>query len=89
MVNKFAGSCSKCGARVAPKAGKLERVGSAWVVSHLACSVSGQAEVIEIRTSGATITRNRRGTCEDAPCCGCCGTSESAGSYLSYEDNDR
>ena len=24
------------------------------------------------RTSGGVFTRNSRGTCEDAPCCGCC-----------------
>jgi hypothetical protein len=24
------------------------------------------------RTSGGTFTRNARGKCEDAPCCGCC-----------------
>jgi hypothetical protein len=23
-------------------------------------------------STGATITQNRRGICEDAPCCGCC-----------------
>ena len=35
---------------------------------------SGKAsEVIEIRlSSGAVVTQNRRGRCEDAPCCGCC-----------------
>ena len=26
----------------------------------------------EIRTSGGTFYRNKRGVCEDAPCCGCC-----------------
>jgi hypothetical protein len=26
----------------------------------------------EIRTSGGTFYRNKRGRCEDAPCCGCC-----------------
>jgi hypothetical protein len=32
----------------------------------------GGDRVIEIRTSGGTFYRNAKGTCEDAPCCGCC-----------------
>jgi hypothetical protein len=28
--------------------------------------------VISRFNSGATVTRNARGRCEDAPCCGCC-----------------
>jgi hypothetical protein len=26
--------------------------------------------------SGAEVFRNAKGTCEDAPCCGCCGSYE-------------
>lgn len=32
----------------------------------------GGSEVYEVRTSGGTFYRNRKGICEDAPCCGCC-----------------
>ena len=72
MVNKYAGECSVCGARVPAKGGQLERDGGAWTVRHLACK-GGKAGVVEVRfSSGATMTQNRRGRCEDAPCCGCC-----------------
>lgn len=70
MVNKYPGTCGACGGRVAKNAGTLHRVGRRWVVKHLACQDA--PGVITIRTSGGTFTRNARGTCEDAPCCGCC-----------------
>ena len=70
--NRFAGTCAACGTRVAARAGTLQRVGPVWTVYHLACR-DGAAQVYEVRTSsGWTGTRNVRGRCEDAPCCGCC-----------------
>ena len=37
-------------------------------------AASGVAEPVShvFETSGGTFYRNRNGTCEDAPCCGCC-----------------
>jgi hypothetical protein len=70
--NRYAGTCAVCSTRVAARAGTLRRVGAAWTVAHLACA-SGSPQVYEVRTSsGWTGTRNVRGRCEDAPCCGCC-----------------
>jgi hypothetical protein len=36
--------------------------------------VGSAAPVVDVYrfSSGATMTRNRLGRCEDAPCCGCC-----------------
>jgi hypothetical protein len=70
--NRYAGACFICGSRVASRAGTLRRVGTAWMVAHLPCA-SGSPQVYEVRTSSGWIgTRNVRGRCEDAPCCGCC-----------------
>jgi hypothetical protein len=74
MVNKYAANCAGCGARVPANGGVL--VGSrrtGWSVFHLACKASGRSEVVEtVLSSGEVLTQNRRGRCEDAPCCGCC-----------------
>lgn len=73
-VNKYRATCATCGASVAPHAGKLEKDGSAWIVRHLACADAGAPAVVElyIPSTGYRGTRNARGRCEDAPCCGCC-----------------
>lgn len=74
MVNKYPAKCAKCGNHVPAKGGVL--TGSrrdGWSVQHLACAASGQSEVVEtVLSSGEVLTQNRRGRCEDAPCCGCC-----------------
>jgi len=71
--NRYPGTCTVCSGSVARNAGTLLRIGSAWAVAHLACAESGQPQVYTVRTSsGWTGTRNTRGRCEDAPCCGCC-----------------
>jgi hypothetical protein len=70
-VNKFAGNCAVCGARVAAKAGNLTKNGRRWLVTHLACDRGETVDTIRF-SSGETFTRNSRGRCEDAPCCGCC-----------------
>lgn len=72
--NKYRGACCHCGAMVAARAGVCWRPRGArrFLVAHLACS-DEQFEVVTYRTSsGWTGTQNRRGRCEDAPCCGCC-----------------
>lgn len=71
MVNRYPGSCAKCGSHVSAKAGACSKVNGAWRVFHLACRDGGSVVSITFN-SGHTITRNARGTCEDAPCCGCC-----------------
>jgi hypothetical protein len=59
---------------VPANAGSLSRENGSWVVRHLACDEAGQGEVITYYSlvTGFMGTRNRRGLCEDAPCCGCC-----------------
>jgi hypothetical protein len=72
MINKYPSQCETCGTRVPANGGTLHKQGRRWVVQHLSCQSSGQPEVVSFRTSGASWTQNRRGRCEDAPCCGCC-----------------
>lgn len=73
MTNRYRGVCSVCGGTVPANGGTCYRQGRRWAVKHLACAASGEPEVYTVRfSSGATMTQNRRGRCEDAPCCGCC-----------------
>jgi hypothetical protein len=68
-VNQGPADCCICGAPIPPMGGLLiGRRGFA----HLSCRESGKSEVTTVRTSGGTFTQNRKGRCEDAPCCGCC-----------------
>ena len=46
-------------------------VAGAGLFSHIACD-NGPAVIGITLNSGVTLTRNARGRCEDAPCCGCC-----------------
>jgi hypothetical protein len=71
-VNKYPAPCAAgCGGVVPANGGSLKKVGRRWEVRHLACA-DGPA-VISIRlNSGAVLSRNARGRCLDAPCCGCC-----------------
>ena len=85
-VNKYAGRCEVCGSTVPAKGGTLVKRGGCWGVRHLVCA-GGESNVIETRfASGAVVTQNRRGVCEDAPCCGCCGVSESGYNSEYYGD---
>ena len=73
MVNRFESICCYCHETVPANGGHLWKAGRAWRVSHLECGRTGRSEVVVTRfNSGATVTQNRRGRCEDAPCCGCC-----------------
>lgn len=88
MSNRYASQCLVCATTVQPHAGQFRRSGRSWGVVHHSCApevvlpASVQAEVDRInRAHGSTLTRfaggaevyrNKRGTCEDAPCCGCC-----------------
>jgi len=71
MVNKYPGPCGVCAARVPAKGGTLRKIDGVWRPIHLACE-KGEAGVISIVIGDQSFTRNRRGRCEDAPCCGCC-----------------
>lgn len=67
MVNRFAGRCTACGGRVPAHGGHWTR---AKGLRHLACESGPSVNVFVI--GGKEFTRNAKGTCEDAPCCGCC-----------------
>ena len=74
-VNRYPGPCSQCGARVPALGGNLVRVSGQLRPVHLCCDdvTSPTRSVVEFRfSSGEVATRNVRGRCEDAPCCGCC-----------------
>lgn len=85
MANKYPGTCPVCVRTVAAGAGTLKRVGRKFAAVHFECTerTSGRTDyqvdrsrdrsgAYEVRTSGGTFYQNRRGRCEDAPCCGCC-----------------
>lgn len=73
-VNRYAGSCAYCGARVQANAGTLLRVNNGWLPAHLECEMHQGPQVREYYSpaTGFYGTQNIRGRCEDAPCCGCC-----------------
>lgn len=71
-TNKYPATCTVCGNTVPVNGGTLVRRGRVWRVSHLACDSGVQAVYSITLNSGVTLTRNSRGRCEDAPCCGCC-----------------
>lgn len=72
-INNYAGACVICGGHVPAKGGCIMKRGRGWGAVHLACEKTGRPAVHTIRfASGATMTQNARGRCEDAPCCGCC-----------------
>ena len=74
MTARFAGVCADTGAKIAP--GDLIQYDRTTKRTVLIKSNGAPAEGRYIsnvfRTSGGTFYRNKRGTCEDAPCCGCC-----------------
>ena len=72
-VNRWAAPCALCGGRVPANGGNLTRTLAGWAAVHLACAEAGGPAVDTSTDShGRVSSRNRRGTCEDAPCCGCC-----------------
>lgn len=72
MLNKYGGICGACGGPVPAQGGRLEKVSGRWAVFHLACDDNAPGVNVIRFSSGAVITQNKRGRCEDAPCCGCC-----------------
>jgi len=72
-VNRWAAPCALCGGLVPANGGNLTRTLAGWEAVHLACAEAGGPAVDTFTDShGRVSSRNRRGTCEDAPCCGCC-----------------
>lgn len=73
MVNKFAGKCQYCGGVVPAFGGVLSLENRKFKVAHLTCADSKEAGVDTfVFSSGHVAYRNKKGRCEDAPCCGCC-----------------
>lgn len=74
MVNKFKTVCTECGDMVQPGEGKVVRMGKRWLGSHNDCKGkdSKYQSNLFVFSSGAEMYQNKRGRCEDAPCCGCC-----------------
>lgn len=71
-TNRYAQPCAVCDATVPANGGRLTKGPRGWEVRHPACE-GGASSVVTFRfSSGRSMTRNVRGTCEDAPCCGCC-----------------
>lgn len=83
MLARFPGTCSATGVRF-PRGATIDydRVSrTARLVNESKTEEDGVnlAKVFNpayvsnvFRTSGGTFYRNKRGTCEDAPACGCC-----------------
>lgn len=70
MPARYAGVCADTGAAIEPgdlitydrttrRAVLLQKTNTTYISNV-------------IRTSGGVFYRNKKGTCEDAPCCGCC-----------------
>ena len=82
LIAKFPGTCKRCG--LAFEAGAKIRYGGRGRTYHFKADCSavvdstastiryygGDVETFEI--GGNVFTRNAKGRCEDAPCCGCC-----------------
>lgn len=81
ITARFSSQCPVCGQRI----GKGSRV--EWergsMARHVECcgQTGGERQASQSKRYGSTYTRfssgaevftNKRGRCEDAPCCGCC-----------------
>ena len=71
-VNKYPAACVACGVTVPANGGLLTRRGRVWRVRHIACDGGVPSVITVTLNSGVTLSRNARGRCIDAPCCGCC-----------------
>lgn len=69
-TNRYPAHCYYCGNRVPAQSGSLFRSGRLWKVAHTSCERGERVSTVVI--GGTEYTRNARGRCEDAPCCGCC-----------------
>lgn len=77
MKNQYGAICHYCGRGVHPGCGTMWKFRSRYYVAHPACAKaktrdSRPDEPSSIVIGGKEYTRNAKGRCEDAPCCGCC-----------------
>jgi len=75
MKNRYAGQCVQCHEYVPAGLGTVTNRGRVWRIDCDACTgrTSENSGLVCVKTSsGWSGTRNARGRCEDAPCCGCC-----------------
>ncbi len=74
MNLRFAGTCRNCGKAVAAGVRAYYDPATRSVTCEAAdCASNLPVQIVTTRfSSGATVYRNSRGRCEDAPCCGCC-----------------
>jgi len=79
-VNRYDSSCVYCRGMVQAGEGDMWKWKGRFYVCHQACGEEAKArrksgESKEVSTyiiGGKEYTRNAKGRCEDAPCCGCC-----------------
>lgn len=71
MRARFRSTCAECKGTITPGQDIIVRGRGDTI--HAVCPGASGQRIVEFRfSSGATMTRNARGTCIDAPCCGCC-----------------
>jgi hypothetical protein len=73
MRAKYPGRCSRTGVPIRP--GDEIAFDTATRTAYITCEDDAQEiNTITLNDQGRyrTFTRNARGRCEDAPCCGCC-----------------
>lgn len=71
MRARFRSTCADCKSTITPGQDIIVRGRGDTI--HAVCPGATGQRIVEFRFStGATMTRNARGTCIDAPCCGCC-----------------
>jgi hypothetical protein len=75
MTNRYSGQCVQCHETVPAGLGTVTKRNRAWRIDCNACTgrMAQSTDLVCVKlSSGWTGTRNARGRCEDAPCCGCC-----------------
>jgi len=75
MINRYPGQCVQCHEYVPTGLGTVSKRNRAWRIDCNACTgrMPEDSGLVCVKlSSGWTCTRNARGRCEDAPCCGCC-----------------
>jgi hypothetical protein len=74
MIAKYTGKCIVTGERINPgdEIRYEKGVGSTLVKRNTTPPADGRYISDVLRIGGKEFYRNKRGTCEDAPCCGCC-----------------
>jgi hypothetical protein len=74
-TNPHTTTCSLCGHPIPANGGIITDTGP----QHLICRSNQRASVGAVQLEGSTtLLRASDGPCEDAPCCGCCGTVDTS-----------